>query len=391
MPRKFSTPRKSRGFTPRGARATPGSGPDRLNGYFRDGQWTCNCEPRQLAVLLPVKKNNANKGRRFYTCPNERRSQCNFFLWKEDADAREKGAVLSDSHTETTYAIGTPSPAQTPANAGATADNRSALKPVQRLLFASAKPRIGPEVTEALGRPIGAERVAPGVVGKRKRVAFAADDGENGSTTDREEFSDGVELNSDDEGQLFMLADDSAKKSRLGGNTLEPSGLPFLTPTVQRSHDASGGIPTPVSHRHSSTARPEQSSAKRQRTEFVRSTTPTSYISGPGDGSPMSSPTTRGSQGPTPLEITDEIMGLIPTGAVTETIRRQIKDRLDVFGLKAKGLERGRDIAREEIKKKAAEVEVLEGRLEELMIEGRKDKETIARLRAAVTALAGGD
>ncbi|KAL2184606.1 hypothetical protein L209DRAFT_692259, partial [Thermothelomyces heterothallicus CBS 203.75] len=50
------------------------------------------CEPALDASFLQVKKEGANKGRRFYTCQKPRGEQCRFFLWEDTARAREKSA-----------------------------------------------------------------------------------------------------------------------------------------------------------------------------------------------------------------------------------------------------------------------------------------------------------
>lgn len=69
-------------------------------GLFQDGGWKCNCDPRLPAEKFQVKKQNANHGRWFYTCQKEQAKRCDFFLWQDDAQAREEGAVLNNSRTE---------------------------------------------------------------------------------------------------------------------------------------------------------------------------------------------------------------------------------------------------------------------------------------------------
>lgn len=80
--------RRSQPSTPRTARtsnpATPSSGRG-SDGLFANGQWFCDCKPRRPAVLRETRKPGANKGRWFYTCAQERRRQCTFFLWEDYA------------------------------------------------------------------------------------------------------------------------------------------------------------------------------------------------------------------------------------------------------------------------------------------------------------------
>ncbi|ERT01880.1 hypothetical protein HMPREF1624_00174 [Sporothrix schenckii ATCC 58251] len=82
-----STPRTTRTSNP----ATPSSGRG-SDGLFANGQWFCDCRPRRPAVLRETRKPGANKGRWFYTCPQERRRQCTFFLWEDYAGASGGGA-----------------------------------------------------------------------------------------------------------------------------------------------------------------------------------------------------------------------------------------------------------------------------------------------------------
>ncbi|KAL1903319.1 hypothetical protein Sste5346_000604 [Sporothrix stenoceras] len=90
MPRggRRSGGRRSQPTTPRTMRtsnpATPSSGRG-SDGLFANGQWFCDCKPRRPAVLRETRKPGANKGRWFYTCPQERRRQCTFFLWEDYA------------------------------------------------------------------------------------------------------------------------------------------------------------------------------------------------------------------------------------------------------------------------------------------------------------------
>ncbi|CAK7228476.1 hypothetical protein SBRCBS47491_006919 [Sporothrix bragantina] len=88
-----STPRTSRTS---GNPATPSSGRG-SDGLFANGQWFCDCKPRRPAALRETRKPGANKGRWFYTCPQERRNQCTFFLW-EDYAGVSSGAGGGSSH-----------------------------------------------------------------------------------------------------------------------------------------------------------------------------------------------------------------------------------------------------------------------------------------------------
>ncbi|KAF2085647.1 hypothetical protein K490DRAFT_4970, partial [Saccharata proteae CBS 121410] len=60
-----------------------------------------DCNPRVPANHFKVKKAGPNQGKWFYSCqqqPDDKR--CGFFLWQEDAEVRERAAVLANSRDE---------------------------------------------------------------------------------------------------------------------------------------------------------------------------------------------------------------------------------------------------------------------------------------------------
>ncbi|KAJ5042144.1 uncharacterized protein L3040_004701 [Drepanopeziza brunnea f. sp. 'multigermtubi'] len=102
-------------FTPQKPRQRPGAAhtPSKtvpLKGFFDDGVWHCNCDPRIPASNFQVKKQGPNNGRWFYTCQKQRDDGgCGFFLWKDDAVGREKRAVMGNSRSEVERPV-TPTP-----------------------------------------------------------------------------------------------------------------------------------------------------------------------------------------------------------------------------------------------------------------------------------------
>lgn len=49
-----------------------------------------NCSPRKVAVKRTVFKDSPNKGKQFWTCPQQfSRGACGFFLWDEHASLRK--------------------------------------------------------------------------------------------------------------------------------------------------------------------------------------------------------------------------------------------------------------------------------------------------------------
>ncbi|KAJ6112147.1 hypothetical protein N7523_008208 [Penicillium sp. IBT 18751x] len=71
-----------------------------LKGLFQDGIWMCNCRERLPAVKRETKKAGKNQGRYFWTCQNPPGKQCGFFLWADEAEVREKEAILANSRSE---------------------------------------------------------------------------------------------------------------------------------------------------------------------------------------------------------------------------------------------------------------------------------------------------
>ncbi|EEP76548.1 predicted protein [Uncinocarpus reesii 1704] len=57
-------------------------------GLFLNGEWLCDCIPRQPAVHLQTSNGGPNDGRWFYKCPKSQRNRCRFFLWEDEASRR---------------------------------------------------------------------------------------------------------------------------------------------------------------------------------------------------------------------------------------------------------------------------------------------------------------
>ncbi|KAI1434523.1 hypothetical protein GGR50DRAFT_704118 [Xylaria sp. CBS 124048] len=70
------------------------------NGVFQNGAWYCNCG--LIARRKTVRKSSKNYGRTFYMCSVERGGGnfCDFFLWGEDAERRERAGFMSNGRSE---------------------------------------------------------------------------------------------------------------------------------------------------------------------------------------------------------------------------------------------------------------------------------------------------
>lgn len=63
-------------------------------GLFTNNVWHCNCNPRLPAPIFQVKKEGPNHGRYFYTCQLDKGRACGFFLWKDNAQVRERDVLV---------------------------------------------------------------------------------------------------------------------------------------------------------------------------------------------------------------------------------------------------------------------------------------------------------
>ena len=346
-------------------------------------------------MSFQTKKKNANFGRWFYTCPNSKKKQCDFFLWKDDAVAREQGTVTSNSYAEVTHSIGR-DPLDGSSTAGPSAvDTRrsTAQPPVSRRLFSTPSKANGDDTSDELAAAIRADASASRPV-KRKRVEFQLDeDSETGSTTDLGGFD------SDEERELVRLADSSQKANRTSRSSDgEPSPNGLSTPTPRRSYDMAQGIPTPVSEAKSNGA-PERRKVKRQKLDdWLGVGPPSSPPSSQGTLAALNSTTVpldsppmpkRGSQGEADQDVTQQVLQMIPTGAVSDAVRDKISSYLDRYGLRMAGVERGRDLVREEVRKKDSDIQMLQARIATLETERKRQEGMIAGLKGGLAGVMG--
>ncbi|KAK3942199.1 hypothetical protein QBC46DRAFT_339896 [Diplogelasinospora grovesii] len=417
----FTTPRKTRGSgrayrTPR----TPGSGRSTggaaTGGSFENGQWSCNCDPRLPAVRFQVKKGGPNKGKWFYTCQQQREEQCGFFLWEDQAQAREKDSLLQGNtpynapysrdrtgkRSDVTMSIGR----EAPPLPNLTPTPIPKKKAAQRMF--SGVPRAGPQtgygfdsdtdsdVQELDVLPPSPKLVPAKSTAKRKRVAFEEDERHEkddrfsiGSTTDL------GELDSDEETQLIQLSDMSQDRSQ--SQNLQTKGKDvYNTPSAQRTHDVSGraGLPTPVSRNTLLIAsEPETGSAKRLKMADGTPVTPTPARTRRDSlgGSQSQDKAGGGRAGADEdYEITAEVLNLLEGQQVADSVRQVVQDRLNTFALRMRGVERGRDMVRTALKTRDAKVAELQARVQTLEDERRISKEKIKQFSSTLGALYDG-
>ncbi|KAI1779940.1 hypothetical protein F4818DRAFT_159763 [Hypoxylon cercidicola] len=396
--------------------STP-SGRVQLTGLFRNGVWHCNCSPRLPAVRLLVRKDTPNKGRAFYTCQKDRdkANKCDFFLWAEDASEREIGSVLTNSRSETE---GTPSrrpkrqrtihESITPAK-----EKRhwSEKTPVTSIADLNRMTAGSPSATDASstvkGSPIAAQemspaelerffnsedddvsvptigapsrpsvtQVTPSACGKRKRA-------------DADEYSD---FSSDEEEALVALVNSSSQSSQDKHRNVYESPA-----AAGRTHVVEDGMPSPLTERPVRRvlfADPEVDNSKKPRTNGGLAASIHNRPLGPSPSSTPSSSQESGIRTPgkdaaaTFANMTREVMPLLDGQNVDANALRSIRDVLDKYAARARGLERGRDASREATRKAEGRIAELEQRVAYLENQKRLDADARQKMRTDLMKL----
>ncbi|KAK3397978.1 hypothetical protein B0T20DRAFT_413862 [Sordaria brevicollis] len=394
------------------------------NGFFKhphpghfnkeEQRWYCSClNGPQPAIKLQVKKEGPNKGRYFYTCrepkdPGAIPGQCGFWLWEDRAKEREKEAesrpVQRRSNCMPDLRQRIPRLPWFPPygegwgfvddpyydnweNPAASADDRSSVK-------------VKEEDTDDQAGGLSAMR-SPG----RKRPAAAA-------TIVEEDYGD---FEPDLERQLVQIVDSSPLRPsqqlrragdapvpapvlsqvRTGNATMTAVQQPGThTPSPQRTYDVSASMLTPTSRGNSSSAAAEPGPTKRikfdarQPATTTRASTSSTTSSQTLPRSLQTTPTANRlstTTGPGPgddYQITTEILGILSNERqVSNATRQVIRDKLNTYALRMRGVERGRDMTRAALKAKEANEAELRARIEELERERKVANDKIRALR----------
>ncbi|KAI1640325.1 hypothetical protein F4809DRAFT_481558 [Biscogniauxia mediterranea] len=379
------------------AARTPSKVP--LMGIFRNGIWYCNCRPRLPAHQFTVKRDTENRGRTFYTCQHERgkENKCDFWLWAEEARARETNALLSNSRSE----FGTPS-------------RRGILK--QMTLHESITPRKEKRHWTEKTPISGAAELAELGIARGETAPHNDNHGSNGSPSRErgneaarpsnvnpeinaarsqgavcagskrkrlEEDDEYGDLSSGEEEELVALTDSSTRYHDA-----------FATPAVAtRSTAVDDGIPTPLTERPTRRvlfAVPEDSSAKRQRTNDEPSSSSSSFPTSSSSSGSSSSPSSSqqhasanpaATPGTDAANLTKEVMALLRDQKLDEPVLRAVRAALDRHAAKARGLERGRDASREAVKRAEDRAAQLQRRVAELEEARALDAEARKKMR----------
>ncbi|KAM0395905.1 hypothetical protein ACHAPZ_008810 [Fusarium culmorum] len=350
-----SSPRFKRQRDPR----TPKSQKMRLpKGRYSDGHWWCNCEPRQKATLREVKKTGPNNGKLYWKCDD-----CNFFIWRDEAQMRETGlrtprkgdeSARSAPPTMTQQSLVTYGYQVTPSRRQSGEDSVYSAESVENSSPDTPVPKSARNRTQASSPPKSS--AVPSVVvetpsrgpAKRRRDIFEEDEGE---------FND---LGSDEERQMADIADKSAEKA---------TQQRYTTPSASRSTDAISGLPTPSVSR---TLFPTTESKRQKQVSFdetpSRHAGTMSSATVPANTTPSKTPS--GQQGlissspfETDYDVMDEVMGLLRGKKVDSQTLSSVQNILTTAARRTKGIMLGRDTARASLKAKDEKIATLQKRI----------------------------
>ncbi|KAK3336419.1 hypothetical protein B0T19DRAFT_409423 [Cercophora scortea] len=368
----------------------------RPEGIFENGGWFCDCDPRLPAVHLQTKKAGANKGRWFFTCQQQRGSQCGFFLWEDAAQAREKDDLANGGKSDIVTTIGrapAPLPELTPTPI-----------PRQRL-FRGVPQQTSPTASRKAHRGGGLfvnddgdddgdgdewEATPPSSgADKRKRIKIEEwDDGDHVETQAQkrrraadDEFGD-LDLGSEEERQLARIADQPTTTT---AHHRPRDSWSSTTPSVQGSYDVVGGMTTPVSVRTgpgtnipvysaAGTQLKPPPSTRQAGDEMTATPTPARNR----DVLSSSSQQQQVVDGDGDYPITNEVMRLL--AGQPESTRQAVRDRLNTYALRMLGVERGREMARTALKAKDGRISELQARVESLESERKVSREMMRKL-----------
>ncbi|EGY22768.1 uncharacterized protein VDAG_04206 [Verticillium dahliae VdLs.17] len=336
------------------ARPYTSSRKQRLSGLYADGLWYCNCEPRCEAKQYPVKKKGPNKGKLFWTCVLR---ACDFFLWDDDATARTLGLAVTT--------IEDPVPQTQPSPA---APNETAKAAVRAAIDISS------EEDNVVRMPAGpaASKQAPLTANKRKR-----------NQVNEEEDLIG-DLSSDEERQLNDAVTRSSQKLR--DNNLQAQS--FLTPATERTTDLLNGMPTPATARILFPG----PSLKRLKTSNDDLDTMS-----PGLETPQQTPATSrtrdalqsspATHGDADVEITEAVMALLRDQHLPPALTLSLRNTLDRHAARTRGLIKGRDAVRGQLKAKDERAAQLQERIVALENKNKAMRASLTDMKAGLQNL----
>lgn len=342
-----------------------------LKGLFKDGIWLCNCRERLPAANRETKKPGPNLGRRcrstgwillrkwlwtlllttsVYTCQQLPGKQCGFFLWADDAQAREKVVLLSNSRSEEDTRDPCP---RTPSKASRTGGTGLLTPQTERRVI-----DIPPHQT-----------MSPPKSAKARMMAEDTDEFGWDDEGDTEELAE--ILGSSQATEPIMSQPNFHRESPYKAARTPTMTSPGKRKLNEFANDTFSGtlspMATPLSSRSTASSRFPPSSA-----ELCMTPTPSKYRD-------ILSTATKGE----PSNLAKEAIDLLEKHEVVlpNRARDQLVDLLDRHELKTKGIRQARDMARTILKKKDEEIAALKERLSNLEAQREVDRNVINSMK----------
>jgi GRF zinc finger len=342
---------------------------------------TGNCDPRQPAQYLQTRnKESKNYQRWYYTCQKPRSEQCDFFLWKDAAEGREKTALIHNSRTEPTTR------ARDPTQNGQVDPNAYKFQN----LSSPAQRRV------ANGVPLTAEDKADEDIPfewdvSQEEAANLLSTADATPQTPRKSAKKSVNdspskrpHSPQNTGQAVPRAyptpatDRTVRQSGIGGPEYDDL---FAKPTARKLFEEStarrneNGLQVSSSTKAATTT-PYKPNAER---EALISPSSTRTLSAP----PTPSTTTKAATSTTP-EMVEEVFALLTSHSISlsPSVKTELESVLNRYHLRSRGIERGRDVSRQAVKDREVKILDLQGRIEALEGEREMQRTVIRGLRA---------
>lgn len=367
-------------------------------GLFVDGMWYCDCETRLPAEKFQVKNGGKNHGKWFFTCQNGQPKRCGFFLWATDAKIREEAAVLGNSRTEpgaeATTKVGDGGRLRSaPTNAPQTPKKQMKITqpvtPASKTKTPASASRVPVQPKDATWSiPSPQQMRTP--LSKEKTPARAS--AIPNSTSSRGMFAEeSFEWSSSDEAQLADLADH-----------VDPATTDDESPrkAAKRAEDSS---PRKAAQTAQENPAPPASQLSNSTETSAFATPSTSRFSGDASGllSPAETPAgvrrvlfpegeaktdePQGKEGESekPMSLALEVMSLLSPvkSAMPAETQQRLVALLNNHEFRARGTEKGRDLARAAIKAREGTITELRMRISSLEGDKARQKLVIDQLK----------
>lgn len=370
-----------------------------------------------------MKKAGPNKGRWFYTCQRPRDVQCRFFLFEDQAQAREKEALLRPGPILDDVVGGGSSQQGTPRSELAStavtepifsqSSSVFALPPRRQRIFRGVprSPDDTPRCDDVVGEydsdaatdcdaasQATMARTSPGHRAPRraaappKRKHLAAENGDEGAGSGRrreetgaldERNADEVMLGTSDRGQPRQSHQlHKSERSRPNDEPKTPGER-----AMRASFSDSLQGPASSKTRASATSEPAAKRFKTAGGAAITTLTPSRAGSAALEAGSASQDGLEAD-----AEVTVAVLGLLRGEQVQAHVRRAVRETLNLHALKVRGLERARDLLREAVKSRDRKIAELQARVVKLENERLAERERLKKAASDLQALfQGGD